>query len=84
MRKELYRGYKIATSNLRVSRYIAYSALIVGLLLLANIVDVANGGYESLWIPFIMVAQTAYLGVAFILLTEYRAPNPILEKMRIK
>lgn len=84
MRKYINRGYRIATSNIAVSRVIAYSFAIVALLLIGNISTIATSGYESIWTPIIMVAQTAYLSVAFILLVEYKAPNPVLEKMRIK
>jgi hypothetical protein len=63
---------------------VAYSAIIVGLVLLGNIIAIASAGYDSIWIPFSMVLQTIYLGIAFILLMEFKEPDPIIEKMRIK
>lgn len=84
MRKYFHRGYRIATTNLSVSRVIAYSALIVSLILLGNIVTIATVGYESIWTPIFMVIQTCYLGIAFILLSEFRRLDPVLEKMRIR
>lgn len=84
MRKNTKQIYRIATSNLAVSRAIFYSTVIVALFLLDNIISVASVGHSTVWTPVLMTLQTIYVAFGVIIVSEYKPLNPVLEKMRIK